>query len=316
MKVEILDNGLFSIVVDSGRIGRQQDGFCQSGPMDEDAYSWANFMAYNPDNTPCIEAIGSVTLNVSSACVIAVTGRTVFLKVNEKHKAPYQSVFVESGDKIQFGSESFGSKAYLAIGGAWHVSHCVDSACTVQRESLGGLAGDGSPIKKAQQIEIHEFLPSQEKRRKLRRLDSHHRPDYDLGSPIRVVPGYQYDHFSHVAQRILVSSQYKVTSSIDRMGYRLSGPEIACKIQNMRSEAIHVGAIQVPPDGQPIVMMRDRQTLGGYPKVGCINPLDVNRLAQAVPGEEIHFSYQDHEAARADNLLALSRRRQLQGEML
>ncbi|MEC8232623.1 MAG: carboxylase, partial [Pseudomonadota bacterium] len=75
-------------------------------------------------------------------------------------------------------------------------------------------------------------------------------------------------------------------------------------------------AVQVPPDGQPIVMMRDRQTLGGYPKLGCVNPLDINRLAQAVPGEKVSFTYQNHEAARADNLLSLCRRRQLQGELL
>ena len=100
------------------------------------------------------------------------------------------------------------------------------------------------------------------------------------------------------------------------MGFRLTGESVASDMVRMRSEAIHLGAIQVPGDGQPIVMMCDRQTLGGYPKLGCVSPCDISRLAQAVPGEKVNFTFQNEEEARADWLLMTSRRRRLEGEIL
>jgi biotin-dependent carboxylase-like uncharacterized protein len=316
MNVEVIDKGLLSLIVDAGRTGRQQDGFCQSGPMDEDAFLWANFLAFNPDNTPCFEAIGNLTVTVDAPCVIAATGRAVQLTVNGHPKAGYRSEFVAAGAEISVGSEQMGCKAYLAIAGAWNVPVFAQSACTVPRERLGGLEGNGNTLTNGDHIEINAYPTSTLMANKVRAIALQNRNNYSLAAPIRIIPGYQYAHFSRAAQRMLVTSEYTVTSSIDRMGYRLSGPDVACDIQKMRSEAIHLGAIQVPPDGQPIVMMRDRQTLGGYPKIGCVNPLDVNRLAQATPGETLHFVYQNNEAARADCLLALCRRRQLQGEML
>jgi biotin-dependent carboxylase-like uncharacterized protein len=316
MKIEIVDKGLFSLIVDNGRVGRQRDGFSQSGPMDEDAFSWANFLAFNLDNTPCIEAMGTLTARFSSHCIIAVTGRAVKVTINGHEQPSYESICVTAGDEVTFGSEYMGSKAYLAICGSWDTPLFANSACTVTRESLGGLHGNGSALANGDSFNVNENTLSKVKSATVRTLAFEKRFNYSLEAPIRLIPGYQFEQFSGVAQRIFVTSDYTVTSSIDRMGYRLQGPDVACSHNKLRSEAVHIGAVQVPPDGQPIVMMRDRQTLGGYPKLGCVNPLDINRLAQAVPGEKVSFTYQNHETARADNLLSLCRRRQLQGELL
>jgi len=316
MKVEIINKGLMSLIIDGGRVGSQQDGFCQSGPMDETAYRWANFIAFNMDNTPCLEVIGHLSFRVSEACAIAATGRDVTLTVNGKKQQSYATVILKQSDEVTVGSATLGCKAYLAICGNWRVPHIVGSVCTVTREGLGGLCANGKPLQQGQCIEINANALTNITHDNLRLLPEALQPSYDLQVPINVIPGYQIDDFDRVAQQLFTSSDYTVTSSIDRMGYRFSGPEVSSSLSNMRSEAIHIGAVQVPPDGQPIVMMRDRQTLGGYPKLGCVNPLDINKLAQAVPGEKVRFAFQNNEAARAQCLLAAARERQIQGDMI
>ena len=315
MKIEVLNKGLYSLIIDNGRVGRQRDGFCESGPMDSNAYDWANFLAFNLDGTPCIEAIGEMRLKVDEDCTVAVTGREPTLCIDGTPSAAYQSQQVSAGAVITFGSALLGSKVYLAIGGNWQVPKAVGSACTVVREQLGGLDGKGSALKEGDCIEVLTNTRNQVSA-KMRSLQQRHIDDYGFLESIRVIPGYQFSNFSTVALRTFETSSYTVSSAIDRMGFRLIGEPVTADIENMRSEAIRLGAIQVPGDGQPIVMMRDRQTLGGYPKLGCVSPCDISRLAQAVPGEKVNFVFQDEEEARADWLLMTSRRRRLQGEIL
>ncbi|MFZ8200232.1 biotin-dependent carboxyltransferase family protein [Alteromonas portus] len=315
MRIEVLSKGLFSLIIDNGRVGRQRDGFCESGPMDSNAYDWANFLAFNLDGTPCIEAIGEMRLRVDEDCIIAVTGRNPSLDVDGNAKTTYQSQKVPAGATITFGSTSLGCKAYLAVGGNWQVPKAVGSACTVVREQLGGLDNKGSVLKVGDCIEVLANTRNQDSA-KMRTLPQQHIDDYGFLESIRVIPGYQFSSFSTVAMRTFETSSYTVSSAIDRMGFRLTGEPVTADIENMRSEAIHLGAIQVPGDGQPIVMMRDRQTLGGYPKLGCVSPCDISRLAQAMPGEKVNFVFQHEEEARADWLLMTSRRRRLQGEIL
>ena len=315
MRIEVLSKGLFSLIIDNGRVGRQRDGFCESGPMHSNAYDWANFLAFNLDGTPCIEAIGEMRLRVDEDCIIAVTGRDPSLDVNGHAKTTYQSQKVPAGATITFGSTSLGCKAYLAVGGNWQVPKAVGSACTVVREQLGGLDGKGSVLKEGDCIEVLANTRNQDSA-KMRTLPQQHIDDYGFLESIRVIPGYQFSSFSTVAMRIFETSSYTVSSAIDRMGFRFTGEPVTADIENMRSEAIHLGAIQVPGDGQPIVMMRDRQTLGGYPKLGCVSPCDISRLAQAMPGEKVNFVFQHEEEARADWLLMTSRRRHIQGEIL
>ena len=317
MKVEIIAKGLFSLIVDEGRKGKQRQGFSQSGPMDAMAYSWANFLAHNPDNTPCLEVIGQMTVCFSEPAIVAITGRQAKVRVNGHDQLSNRSIKVNKNDKLCFGSERFGCKAYLAIYGLWEVPLQVDSACTVVRESLGGLHGDGRAINDGDFISISRCPEQTYAKLPIRQLPMqlNDRKTYDINSPLRVIKGYQEAYFSQVAKRMFESTEYTVSSSIDRMGYRLTGAGIASSMSSMRSEAIHLGAIQVPPDGQPIIMMRDRQTLGGYPKLGCVNPLDVSRLAQQVPGETVSFIFQNSEEARADILLSRQQVQRLRGEI-
>lgn len=314
MRIKILAPGMQSLLVDAGRQGHQHEGFCQSGPMDEEAYWWGNYLVANPEGSPCIEVMGELRVICHHAGDIAATGRDVQLSINQQSVQPYQTQKVKEGDEVVLSSGTLGSKTYLFIAGRWQVPKILDSACTVMREQLGGLTELGKGLAEGDEIEI-ETAGSVKLPAKSRELDEKYWPQYGLDKPLLVIEGYQSDYFSPVAKQVFFSSDYEVTSNINRMGYRLSGAAIGYKHTSMLSEAIHVGAIQIPADGQPIVMMRDRQTLGGYPKIGCVDPLDVNRLAQAVPGETVTFTRTHSDNARARFLLHWQQRRRITGEI-
>jgi len=309
MKVSVKQNGLLSLIIDSGRKGRQIHGFSQSGPMDEEAYWWANYLVANGSDTPAIECMGRCALLFSNNGHVAVTGRNVSVMINHQTQGPFETLKVKAGDTLVVDSEFLGSKTYIAIGGKWSVPTPLDSACTVTRENIGGLRNDGTGLIDGDVIDItphSQPIPHHA-------IASAFQPCYDISKPIGLIPSYQYTEFSELARAQFVAHEYCVSSNINRMGYRLSGTAITSAVTQMRSEGIHSGAVQIPPDGQPIVMMRDRQTLGGYPKIGSVNPLDINRLAQSVPGETLRFVYQDSDNARAEYLLNWHKRLRITG---
>ena len=310
MKVKVEQRGMLSLLIDSGRSGRQHQGFCQSGPMDEEAFWWANYLVSNSPNTPCIESMGASSFAFDNNAYIAVTGRHVRIQINGIESSPFETLAVKAGDIISIHSEFMGSKIYLSIHGRWCVPRPLNSASTVMREQMGGLGNTGSALNNG---DIFEVIPSTDKI-KMKGLSYDNWPCYDLTKPLAFIPGYQYDKFESVAKAIFLTSEYRISSNINRMGYRLSGLPITTTIHAMRSEGIHIGAVQVPPDGQPIVMMRDRQTLGGYPKLGSVSAQDINRLAQAVPDEKVAFVCQHHENARAAYLMNWHKRLRLTGE--
>jgi len=142
-------------------------------------------------------------------------------------------------------------------------------------------------------------------------LPERDQPRYQHTLTVRVIPGYQQRQFSRTEQRRFFGSTYRVSERCDRMGYRLDGPAIKCEIEGMLSEGICYGAIQLPPDGQPIVLLNDRQTIGGYPKIGAALSLDAARLTQLTPGSSVHFApislHTAHRALHLAQRFALNR---------
>lgn len=301
--------GLMSTIVDNGRGIHQQRGFSESGPMDDEAYYWVNWLCGNSDGTPAIEWVGAAEFTVTSDMQIAVTGPGATVKVNDCQCELWVTLALKEGDVVTVEPEKTGTRHYLGIRGNWRVPHIAGSACTVAREGLGGLHEDGSYncADDTISVDIDSAL------KEVREVPGWGRPDYLLATPVKVIPGYQNAWFTEVAKQLFYTSSYKITNKIDRMGYRLSGTPVKCARSEMHSEGITLGAIQCPPDGQPIVMMRDRQTLGGYPKLGCVSPTDLYRLAQRVPGEHVTFQSEDADNARASYLLRASRRREITG---
>ncbi|QJR79425.1 biotin-dependent carboxyltransferase family protein [Alteromonas pelagimontana] len=296
--IKILQSGPLALVVDSGRRGSQHQGFCESGPMDESAYFWANWLCANAADNPVIEAIGALAIEAQKNLAVAITGPEVSVIVNGRSMSAWQTLRLKAGDTLSIDTKRFGTKSYVAIAGQWQIAKIVGSVSTVRREGLGGLSGNGQPLQNNDCIAV-TTLPNNADRQ----IPDILRPDYTLTSALEVINGYQYDSFPTTSIRRFFNEEYSLTTEIDRMGYRLSGHPVAGAPPSMRSEGINAGSIQIPPDGQPIVMMRDRQTLGGYPKIGCVASYDLARLAQAVPGDTVAFRAVDPNNARANWLL-------------
>lgn len=297
-KILVVNPGLLSIVVDMGRTHGQDQGLSEGGPMDIDAYEMANWLCANPIHTPAIEVIGKCELEATARISLAVCGPETTVTVNQCQAPTWKTLKLSNGHRVVIEPHRLGQRAYIAVHGTWSLRPVAGSVCTISRENLGGIDGKGGALKEG------DSLPGTfSSFNDIREVPIEHRPDYELSEPLALVPGYQEKHFSHLSLARFYSSAYMVSSQISRMGYRLKGQRIDSSCRTMRSEGINLGSVQVPGDGQPIIMMRDRQTLGGYPKLGAIAPYDIGRLAQAVPSDVLSFTRTDANDARCTWLL-------------
>ncbi len=278
--------GIFSLLQDGGRSGYHSIGLTSGGPVDASAFHWANLLCENPRDSACIEVTsGGLILSSSVTTALAVTGATVSLRINSSAAALWQSHIIHPGDSIELGFASSGSRAYLAVAGGFKAEPVFNSVATVPRENIGGLHGNGAPLKAG------DLLPCDSTAKPgLWQLAQNLRADYSRNSAcLRVIPGYQQDAFSEAQKQLFFNSQYRVTQHCDRMGYRLQGAPISAAKENMLSEGICLGAVQFPADGQPIVLLNDRQTMGGYPKIGSVLSVDIGKLGQLTAGGTVRF---------------------------
>jgi biotin-dependent carboxylase-like uncharacterized protein len=205
------------------------------------------------------------------------------LTINGEEHGLWEVHRVRPGASIRVGFAKSGCRSYLGVADGFLLAPSFGSTATVVREHIGGLRGE--------RLCAGDMLPcATVGARKRLFLAEGDRPRYQNTLTVRVVPGYQQRHFSRAQQRRFFGSTYRVSERCDRMGYRLEGPEISCALEGILSEGICSGAIQIPPDGQPIVLLNDRQTIGGYPKIGAALSLDTARLSQLRPGHSVHFA--------------------------
>ena len=299
MSFEVLDGGMLALLQDSGRYGYQHIGVTTGGPMDEHAFRWANRLLDNPPEAAQIEInIGRLSLLAHEDTCIALTGADLGARINGTEAAPWQTYQIHRGDRIEFGMPMTGLRAYLAVSGGFRPAIKLGSCATVVREGLGGLDGCGQKLTKGDRIGFDRC--SQPSGASLSAGDI---PDYNRDLHIGVIPSYQYPHFSPGERMTFFTGTYEVSQRIDRMGYRLTGEPIHSELDGIISEGIAYGAIQVPSDGQPIVLMKDRQTIGGYPKIGCLSALDAGQLAQRGPGALVRFYLSDVADAEAQRAI-------------
>lgn len=296
-ELRVRQPGLQATIQDAGRSGYFQQGLSQGGAMDDHAFRWANKVLGNEANAACIEILlGNFEAEIDADATIAITGAEMPVTLNGKPLAGWCSHRVRRGDVIRFGQARSGLWAYLGVAGGWQTPVQFGSRSVVVREQLGGL--DGGPLKKGDRL---SFEPMPE--HPLHGVPRVHRPNYNLPLTVRVIPGYQYEHFSLVSRRTFETAEYEVTNDINRMGFTLSGPAVAANAQTLASEGIAYGAVQIPPHGQPIVLLKDRQTIGGYPKIGCVASLDCARLSQYRPGSLVRFEFTDVDSVQAERRL-------------
>lgn len=307
--LKIISPGTLSLLQDAGRFGMTALGLTQGGPLDAHSFAWANALVGNPPNSTVIEhSIGGLVLQATTACTVAVTGAELPLQLNGKPVACWQALTLKAGDELELGYMTRGLRAYLAVSGGIAAPLQFGSSATVMREGIGGLAQDGSKLQAddllplGQAAELALITPAATPAAAIQQLTL---PPADQAQPLqlRLLPGYQTASFSPTEQARFFLNPYQVTASCDRMGYKLSGSAIHCASRTLLSEGISLGAVQIPPDGQPIVLLNDRQTLGGYPKIGAVLSLDCWKLGQAAPGSLVQFSAID--SYQAHNALAL-----------
>ncbi|MCB1760349.1 MAG: biotin-dependent carboxyltransferase [Gammaproteobacteria bacterium] len=285
MGLSVTNPGLMALIVDYGRNGHQHIGVSVGGPMDEHAYLWANRLLGNNYGDPQIEiTFGMFECRLEAATSIAVTGADLGTRINGRPVRNWRAHAVKAGDVISCANPVSGLRAYLAVKGGFRVDRILGSSTTVVRDRLGGLAGDGTKLKQGDRI---PFEPSTDQL--LMSVPAQFIPDYERMLELGVILGYQERHFPADEIARFFATEYQVTQEIDRMGYRLAGDPIACDLDGILSEGISYGAVQIPRDGQPIILLRDRQTIGGYPKIGCICSLDAARLSQRKPGDQVKF---------------------------
>jgi biotin-dependent carboxylase-like uncharacterized protein len=250
-------------------------------------------------------SFGGLTLQAQTDTYIAVTGADMPLTINDRDCDLWTSHMVRSGDRIALGYASQGCHSYLAVAGGLLITPSFGSTATVMREHIGGLHGT-----KLAQGDVLPCADTHSQERLTLPLDE--RPLYSDEAVLRIVPGYQYSAFTRLKKSLFFSSDYELTDRSDRMGMRLEGPDVASDISQMLSEGICQGAVQVPADGQPIVLLNDRQTIGGYPKLGAVMALDCARLAQLRPGDRVRFkAVSIHESHNINSIAALAFTRHL-----
>lgn len=295
------------LIQDSGRFGYSQFGVTQSGAVDEYAYCWANHLLDNPINCATIEiTLGQCEFVFEAECEIALCGGDLNAKLDGVAIGNWISSVVQQGQVLKFGLPRNGLRAYLAIKRGFNVNKQLGSVSTLKREQLGGIA-HGQPLKTGDRVPFYPQNPwnndtfvqsasySNSKQYGLissqtKRVGFQYQIDYNAPLHLRVIEGYQADTFPSSTRKELYSQQFTISQHADRMGYRLDGSRVTPSDKKIMSEGIALGAIQIPPDGSPIILLNDRQTIGGYPKLGCIARVDLPRLAQAKPGQVVTFS--------------------------
>lgn len=285
--IKILDAGLLTTVQDLGRYGFQRYGVSASGVMDEYSAKVANKLVGNKVGEAVLETtLKGVQVEFLQNTAVAITGGNCDVTLNGTKIELWQSYFVNRGDILKMGICRSGLRNYLAFSGGIDVPVVMNSKSTNLKAKVGGFKGRKLMTGDILSVGVSSLESPLT-------LNKHYIPTYSKDIKVGVILGQQDDHFTEAGIKTFLNETYTVTQESDRMGIRLSsvsGATIEHKNgADIISDGITFGAIQVPGSGQPIVMMADRQTTGGYTKIGNVISSDLAKLAQATPGTKVKF---------------------------
>jgi biotin-dependent carboxylase-like uncharacterized protein len=278
--LKVLESGFGMAFQDAGRKGWRRFGVPPSGVMDEHAAGWANRLLQNPPGAVVLElSLQGAKLEAIQDVWIAVTGANAGCNI-----PMWETFLLGAGKLVQFPRNRTGVWSYLAVEGGFKARRWFGSASVYARGGLGRACQAGDTLHR------EPAAYSGSKEGIARRLVSlSERRDYDSPPYFRLWRGPQWDLFSEEDRSLLFAQEYAISSHSDRVGYRLESAPLKVPPLEMISEPVQTGSIQVPPDGCPIVTMRDGPTLGGYPKIGLLCPEEISWLAQCRPGQLIRF---------------------------
>ncbi|NUO62576.1 MAG: biotin-dependent carboxyltransferase family protein [Gemmatimonadaceae bacterium] len=284
MTIEVLRPGQLTTVQDLGRRGCQHEGVPESGSMDAYAARLANLLAGNDEGAALLEiTLTGPTLRFTRAATVALGGADFGATLDGTLLAPWRSARVVAGATLELGAAHDGCRGYLAVGGGIDMPPVLGSRSTCLAAAFGGHHGRAL---RAGDVLALGAAPAEAPRRTLAAAV---RPTYR--DSIRIIPVPEMDWFDPDGRHALFAEPFTVTPRSDRMGYRLSGPRFAAGARAERpSSAVAMGTVQLPPNGEPIVLMADHQTTGGYPVLGHVASVDLGSVAQLRPGASLRFS--------------------------
>jgi antagonist of KipI len=294
--IRVVDPGPQTTVQDAGRTGHMRYGIPPSGPVDRASFVLANRLVGNPDGAAALEfTLIGPRLLAEALCSIAVTGADAPVILNDSPTPAWTTLSLAAGDVVRIGAARAGVRGYVAVAGGIDIPRVLGSRATYLRGRMGGVHGRA--------LARDDRLPlgsAPTPRRRTVRAES--RPQWGGEAVLRVVLGPQADRFTDEGIAAFLGSTYEVLPQSDRMGARLSGARIAhARGHDIISDGIALGAVQVPGDGQPIVLLMDRQSTGGYTKIATVCSFDIARVGQAKPGQRMRFTAVD--VATAHRLL-------------
>ena len=283
---KILRPGINSTFQDLGRFGLQHFGIVASGCMDQLSFCISNKLVGNNIFEGALEFAyqGPLLELVGESALLAISGKVNFNIINKngeiKQGSPNQSFVISNGDKIDILSTINSVYGYLSVMGGFKLKEIKGSVSTLVRAKIGPNNGD--KLKNNDKI----FFNKSNSTNKTKKIQF----DFDKDNTIRVMKGLQVDYFTKESQENFFSKEYEITRLTDRMGMRLQGEKLKNAVnKNIKSEGITKGSIQIPGDGQPIVLLSDHPTIGGYPKIANVISADYDKLVQKTPGTKIKF---------------------------
>ncbi|MCX6145359.1 MAG: biotin-dependent carboxyltransferase family protein [Ignavibacteriales bacterium] len=284
--LNVLSPGFLTTVQDLGRDHYAHLGLSPSGAADAVSLRLGNLLVGNPPNAAALEmTLVGATIVFNSDCAIALVGSDFGATLDGCAVPRWQTVFVQSRQTLRCGSAASGARCYLCVGGGILAEIIMSSSSTHLQIALGG--NRGGPLRSGDTFEFSGSGPHRALTVKPSVLE-----DLFTAGPLRVTGGPQVHLFSAMEQSLFSSSIYIVEEESNRMGLRLSGPPLIETIrEEMLTEGISVGAIQVPPSGKPIILFVEHPTTGGYPKIANVISADMHRVGQLQPRNDVRFEF-------------------------
>ncbi|WP_439873434.1 biotin-dependent carboxyltransferase family protein [Bacillus mycoides] len=299
MDVEVLHAGMFTTVQDLGRFHYQQYGVPVGGAMDKSALRMINMLVGNEENEAGLEiTIMGPKLLIKKTTLLAIGGADMEPLLNGERIPLWRPILAEEGSMLCLGKAKSGCRAYVTFAGGINIDRTMGSKSTYIRAALGGI--EGRMLKKGDYFQIgtgaevaNRFIHNLQEEERIKTkwaICKDALPKYKKHPILRVITDFEYDQFTEESIKSFFSKEYKVSNYADRMGYRLDG-DVLNRVEEVEilSSPVTFGTIQVPNGGQPIILMADRQTTGGYPRIGNVVSVDLPLLAQLKPGDYVTF---------------------------
>lgn len=295
MGIRILAGGALTTIQDKGRYGYQSMGFSVSGVMDQRSFQIANLLLGKKEGGAVLEAaLAGPTIQFTEDVLFTVTGADMKPQLNGQEVPMYHVLLGKAGDVLSLGFAVTGVYAYIAFAGEMDIPAVMGSRSTNLKCRIGGY--EGRALQPGDELGLsgaRTELPNMYKR-----YENIHEFT-ETEKEIRVLPGPEADYFTKEGMADFLGSVYTVTDAADRMGYRLEGKAVASvKGVDIISNGIAFGAVQIPSSGKPIIMMADRQTMGGYAKIANVITVDLPQLAQSRAGTRLYFRMVDIKEAQ------------------